>query len=132
MPLDPDWPPRLHDHIARTHGAPVAVERLAGMSLSAVWRVHVAGASAIVKVSPSGDEARFYEQIAPSLRTAGVPIPELELALHEPDSHWLVIEDIIPAAQSFWRVVAALLPEHFEATLVRAKAGDMFVVRRSA
>ncbi len=64
------------------------------MSLSAVWRVHVAGASAIVKVSPSRDEARFYEQIAPSLRTAGVPIPELELALHEPDSHWLVIEDI--------------------------------------
>ena len=45
---------------------------------------------------------------------------------------WLVIEDIIPAAQNFWRVTAALLPDHFEATLVRAKGGDMFIVRRSA
>ena len=45
---------------------------------------------------------------------------------------WLVIEDIIPAAEDFWRVVAAVLPDRFEATLVRAKGGDMFVVRRTA
>ena len=49
-----------------------------------------------------------------------------------PVGGWLVIEDIIPAAEDFWRVVAALLPDHLETTLVRAKGGDMFVVRRSA
>jgi SAM-dependent methyltransferase len=49
-----------------------------------------------------------------------------------PSGGWLVIEDIIPAAQDVWRLVTALLPENFEATLVRAKEGDLFIVRRTA
>jgi hypothetical protein len=49
-----------------------------------------------------------------------------------PANGWLVIEDIVPAAEDFWRLVTALLPDHYETTLVRAKGGDMFVVRRAA
>lgn len=103
-----------------THGTPVAIERLSGMSLSSVWRVRCIESSAIVKVSPSSYEAHFYEHVAPSLRAASVPIPELELVLHEPDAHWLVIEDIpepLPAPRpDVWqpddRIVAILARLH--------------------
>ncbi|RYC11537.1 hypothetical protein [Nocardioides zhouii] len=87
-----------------------------------------------------------------SVRALEAQLPDdvhliIDDGLHSPDANmqvlllglrimpvhgWLVIEDIIPAAQDFWRVVAALLPNHFEATLVRAKGGDLFVVRRTS
>lgn len=67
------------------------------------------------------------------LHTPNANLQVLMLALRVlPVGGWLVIEDIIPAAEDFWQVVAALLPDHLETTLVRAKGGDMFVVRRSA
>lgn len=67
------------------------------------------------------------------LHSPNANLQVLMLALRVlPVGGWLVIEDIIPAAEDFWRVVAALLPDNFEPTLVRAKGGDMFVVRRSA
>lgn len=113
-----------------THGVPVEVERLSGMSRSGVWRVRFAATSLIVKVSPSAFEARFYEEIAPSLRLAGVPIPDLELVLHEPDTHWLVIEDIpeplpvLPAGswQPDPRIVAILARLH---AITRAQPPDL-------
>lgn len=112
------------------HGTPVAVERLAGMSLSGVWRVRFALGSVIVKAGPSPFEARFYERAAPALRAAGVPIPELELAHHEPDTNWLVIEDIpeaLPVAQAdIWqpdpRIVAILARLH---ATTRAEPPDL-------
>lgn len=67
------------------------------------------------------------------LHSPNANLQVLMLALRVLPVHgWLVIEDIIPAAEDFWRVVAAALPDRFETTLVRAKGGDMFVVRRSA
>ncbi|MCW2738724.1 hypothetical protein [Nocardioides sp.] len=67
------------------------------------------------------------------LHSPNANLQVLMLALRVmPVQGWLVIEDIIPAAEDFWRLVAAVLPERYETTLVRAKGGDMFVVRRSA
>lgn len=43
---------------------------------------------------------------------------------------WVVIEDISLAAQSMWPVVAALLPARFNPTLVTAREGSLFAVRR--
>jgi len=93
-PLDPDWPSALVDQLRQTHGALSSVERLGGMSGGRVWRVRFKDASVIVKASASPAEARFYEHAADTLRLAGVPSPRLELALHEPDAHWLLLEDI--------------------------------------
>lgn len=98
----------------------IAIERLSGMSLSGVWRVRFGAGSLIVKSSPSSFESRFYEGVAPALRRAGVPIPALEHVHHEPDSHWLVIEDVAeplsPSRIADWRpdprVVAILARLH--------------------
>ena len=120
LPGEHDWPEQLLSWIDATYGAVDAVERLAGMSLSGVWRVRFATTSAIVKVSPSAYEAGFYERVAPSLRAAGVTIPDLYLSLHEAERHWVVIEDIptpLPVADpANWRpderVVAILARLH--------------------
>lgn len=67
------------------------------------------------------------------LHSPNANLQVLMLALRVlPPGGWLVIEDITPAAEDLWRVVSALLPDSFQSTLVRAKGGDMFVVRRSA
>ncbi len=100
------------------------------MSLSGVWRVRFAGSTAILKVGPSPYEAHFYGHVASSLRAAGVPIPILELALHEPDRHWLVIEDIptpLPVARAEdWqpdpRIIAILAQLH---AITRAQPPDI-------
>jgi hypothetical protein len=90
--------PVLPDVIARrvldTYGPPVAVERLGGMSLARVFRLHVQGGSVIVKTSPKPAESLFYERVAGRLRDDGVPIPRLEWSTHLPDSHWIAIEDL--------------------------------------
>jgi aminoglycoside phosphotransferase (APT) family kinase protein len=92
--LEPAWPPALVAQLRQTHGAPTGIEQLGGMSGGRVWRVRCATASLIVKLSASPAEARFYEQVAEPLRAAGVPSPRMEWALHEPDAHWLILEDI--------------------------------------
>lgn len=43
---------------------------------------------------------------------------------------WIVIEDIKPAAKPIWEVVAALLPEGFEARILEAKFELVFAVER--
>jgi hypothetical protein len=91
---DVTWPSALVEQLHRTHDAPSSVERLGGMSGSCVWRVRFTGSSVIVKASASPAEARFYELAAGPLREAGILSPRLEWALHEPDAHWLVLEDI--------------------------------------
>jgi hypothetical protein len=43
---------------------------------------------------------------------------------------WLVIEDISPSAEPIWTVVRSLMPATYDATLLRAKGGLMFVAQR--
>ena len=43
---------------------------------------------------------------------------------------WVVIEDINPAAESLWKVIGALLPPSFSATVFHAKYALLFAVRR--
>lgn len=77
--------------------------------------------------------ARLHLIIDDGLHSPNANLQVLMLALRVlPVGGWLVIEDIIPAAENFWRVVAALLPDPLETTLVRAEGGDMFVARRTA
>ncbi|WP_375500624.1 hypothetical protein [uncultured Jatrophihabitans sp.] len=45
---------------------------------------------------------------------------------------WIVIEDIRPSADQLWAVIARLVPAGYRWWYVRARAGDMFVVRRLA
>ncbi|HYI15257.1 MAG TPA: hypothetical protein VEX37_07700, partial [Thermomicrobiales bacterium] len=125
-----DWPQQLLTWIEKTHGAPSRAERLAGMSLNGVWRVLFDDASVIVKAGASENESRFYERVAPSMRAAGIPIPALYLTHHEPERHWLVIEDIptplpIPSAgdwQPDERIVAILARLH---ATTRAEPPDL-------
>jgi hypothetical protein len=75
--------------------------------------------------------------------------PELDLViddgLHSPNANiatlkfglskiklggWVVVEDISPAAQPFWEVVNALLPDRFKGGFFRAELGNLFAVRR--
>jgi|GEM_PF-1184421 len=88
------WPVRLRDWLETTHGKPRQITQLAGMSLNGVWRVAFEHGSVIVKAGPSATESRFYSRVAPTLRPAGVPIPDLYLTFDEDEQHWLVIEDI--------------------------------------
>lgn len=43
---------------------------------------------------------------------------------------WVVIEDIHRSAESIWRVIGALIPEGFQATIVDAHYSLLFIVRR--
>jgi aminoglycoside phosphotransferase (APT) family kinase protein len=89
-----DWPPPVRAHIRRAYAEPASVDRLGGMSLGRVYRVHLPDESVIVKTSPRPAESLFYETVADRLRVAGIPIPELEWSCHLPKSHWLILEDI--------------------------------------
>lgn len=114
------WPVAVVAHLRLRYGEPLAVERLGGMSLGRVYRVRFASRSVIVKTSPVSAEADFYRSVAGWLRAAGVPIPELELAVDLSDSHWLVLEDIpaplSPVQQDRWwqdeRMLMALARLH--------------------
>jgi aminoglycoside phosphotransferase (APT) family kinase protein len=100
------------------------------MSLNGVWRVRFNEVSLIVKAGPSATESRFYEHVAPRLRPTGVPIPDLYVAFHEPERHWLVIEDIstplpIPQANAWQpneRIIAILARLH---AATRAEPPDL-------
>src|SRR5688572_6312768 len=114
------WPEQVRAHIRQTHGEPLAIERLGGMSVAQVYRVRVDGGSVIVKSSPRPAEATFYEHVADRLRQAGVPIPALALVVHVSGTSWLIVEDIptllpVPPADRWQpdsRVVAVLARLH--------------------
>jgi aminoglycoside phosphotransferase (APT) family kinase protein len=89
-----DWPWPVRAHLWRVYGEPSGADRLGGMSLGRVYRVHFPDVSVIVKTSPQPTESLFYEKVAGRLRQAGIPIPELKWSCHLPDSHWLILEDI--------------------------------------
>jgi aminoglycoside phosphotransferase (APT) family kinase protein len=89
-----DWPRSVRAYLRRTYGEPLGADRLGGMSLGQVYRVHFPDGSVIVKTSPRPSEVLFYETVAGRLRQSGIPIPEMEWSCHLPDSHWLVLEDI--------------------------------------
>jgi hypothetical protein len=93
-----DWPWPVRAHLRRAYGELSGVDRLGGMSLGRVYRVHFPDGSVIVKTSPQPTEALFYERVAGRLRQAGIPIPALKWSCHLPDWHWLILEDIPPPA----------------------------------
>ncbi|MEM9999557.1 MAG: hypothetical protein AAF940_01635 [Pseudomonadota bacterium] len=45
---------------------------------------------------------------------------------------WIAIEDINPAAASFWRLVSRLLPANFAPAFLKGRHGMMFAVKRVA
>lgn len=89
-----NWPDGLVRLVETVLPAPWDVERLGGMSESRVYRVRNAGASLIAKVSPSSAEHTFYSTYAPSLRDAGVGMPELLAAVEFDGFHSLLLEDL--------------------------------------
>jgi hypothetical protein len=45
---------------------------------------------------------------------------------------WLIVEDILPAAQPVWEVVAALVPAEFETYIISTDSSLLFAARRAA
>ena len=88
------WPTPVVEYLRTTYGPVVAVERLGGMSAAQVARVRFAETSVIVKGNAGEREARFYTRVAPGLRPAGIPVPELEWSTPAGEAHWLILEDI--------------------------------------
>jgi len=88
------WPADVTRRLADTVGEPEAVEPLGGMSGSEVYLVRGARDSVVLKVSAGPREARFYTRVAPHLRPAGIPIPDLVWYEHVADRHWLILEHI--------------------------------------
>lgn len=43
---------------------------------------------------------------------------------------WAVVEDIADPSEGIWKLVSAILPNHFECHLVRCKGALMFLVNR--
>ena len=65
------------------------------------------------------------------LHSPDANISTLILGLHAiKPGGWIVIEDIKPEAEPLWRVVGALLPERFEATMIQANYALVFAVQR--
>lgn len=88
------WPAALLKLVDDWMRAPWTAERLGGMSVSRVHRIRGGGTSAILKISPSAAEHRFYRSVAPELRRAGVGIPQLFDAAHMGGCYCLLLEDI--------------------------------------
>ncbi|MEX1104464.1 MAG: hypothetical protein WED87_09450, partial [Dehalococcoidia bacterium] len=95
MGTDTDqWPAELLRYLRGTHGELVGVDRLGGWSVAEVWRARFSDGAVVVKATASAVEPAFYRRVAPELRAAGVPIPEIELDLVEGGRNWLVIENL--------------------------------------
>src|SRR5262249_28001620 len=93
-----EWPDALVDALCARRGGPLSLTPLPCMSRNAVGRARWAdGASAVVKRSARDREARFYRDVAPDLRAAGVGLPDV-LALHLPEDGgapaWIAVEDL--------------------------------------
>ncbi|MGH2608467.1 MAG: phosphotransferase family protein [Tepidiformaceae bacterium] len=114
------WPEQLLEHLRVRHGELAGIERLGGWSVAEVWRVRFEGSSVVVKATRSAVEPAFYDRVAPELRAARVPIPEVELNLEAEGRHWLVLEHLpepfVPPLAERWApdpaVVAALASLH--------------------
>lgn len=96
------WPADLTLSVQRSWGARWAVEALGGLSGARVWRLDAGPWSGVVKQC-GASEAAFYERLAPTLRAAGINVPELWWSGQDSTGHWLLIE-YIPAApmRSTW------------------------------
>ncbi|HET7738367.1 MAG TPA: phosphotransferase [Tepidiformaceae bacterium] len=112
-------PQPIAAHLRAAHGEPVAVTRLGGMSLARVFRLDFAAASLVLKASPSPVESTFYEDVAPGLREAGVPIPAVESVFRLGREHWVAMEyfpHALPPPPDPWApdpyVVGALVRLH--------------------
>lgn len=88
------WPTILTDFLLATYGPSLSVSLLGGMSGASVWRLRFANGSVIVKTSSKANEFRFYREIAPTLRTSGVAVPELRWSRYDDGMYWLALEDI--------------------------------------
>lgn len=95
--MSPDvWPASLLLFVQRTGGAVRAVEALGGLSGARVWRLDADRWSGVVKQC-GVSEAAFYERLAPTLRAAGIGVPELWWSGEDSAGSWLLIE-YLPAA----------------------------------
>lgn len=86
--------PEVLAYLREHHGEPTAIDRLSGMSVASVYRVHCARGSVVAKVSRRPGEAAFYREIAPRLAESGVNTPRVELVLEVLGDRWVVMEDV--------------------------------------
>jgi aminoglycoside phosphotransferase (APT) family kinase protein len=111
--VNPLWPDRIQQRFESRYDSLLAVERLLGKSTATVWRLRFATQSVILKATTRPGEARFYEQVAPTLRSHAIPIPEVEFNEEQDGVYWLALEDIPhPLPRERWfcdREVVAVL-----------------------
>jgi hypothetical protein len=118
MTLPANRPAQIVEYFGTRTTEPIALERPGGMSIGRVWRATFKGSSVIIKASPRATEMLFYRQVAPTLRRAGVPSPELLWSAGLDDRYWLVLEDVpssfpfpdgsAPADERIFEVLARL------------------------
>lgn len=88
-----DWPAELRAFVRRAWGEVRAVAALGGLSGARVCRLDAERGSAVVKQCGAA-EAACYEHLAPTLRAAGVGVPELWWSGQDRAGHWLLIEHL--------------------------------------
>jgi aminoglycoside phosphotransferase (APT) family kinase protein len=97
-----EWPSDLILFLQRTWGAVRAVEALGGLSGARVWRLDDGPRFGVVKQCRVS-EAAFYERLAPTLRAAGIGVPELWWSGQDSAGHWLLMEYLPAVAlRSSW------------------------------
>jgi hypothetical protein len=98
-----EWPKIIRDYFEGHYGKATLLERMAGMSGAEVYRLEFVNHSTILKITPHFSESQFYEQIAPTLQTAGINAPSSELNLYLNSLYWLAIEYIpTPLPKERW------------------------------
>ncbi len=103
-------PEPVRQYLAATYGAPLAIERLGGMSRGRVYRVRCPGRSVVVKGMGHSGEVDFYQTVAPALAEHGVATPTLEWSGQDGETWWLILEDIPhPLPQERWLADPELL-----------------------
>lgn len=102
-------PPAVRQRIEASYGLPESFERLnGGLSTAQIWRLHWPHRTLILKGEIKAAESYFYQHIAPVLREAQVPVPEVYLIV-EGESAWLLLEDIPhPLPRSRWQADPAI------------------------
>ncbi len=86
----------LHQLLTDRFGA-FTLERLGGLSGRATYKVASQAGAALLKTNACENEVWFYQHRAPSLRGAGIGIPNLEMWGESDGQRWLLLE-WIPAA----------------------------------
>jgi hypothetical protein len=103
-------PEPVRRYLGATCGAPLAIERLGGMSGGRVYRVRCPGRSVVVKGMGHSSEVDFYRTVASALAEQGVATPALEWSGQDGETWWLVLEYIpLPLPPERWLADPELL-----------------------